>query len=188
MALSVQDVITVQHAVEQLQLAAGQLQYDANGEPIVFKGICWSNGLKANVESHYQSLGLAICVGLGLPCCWPLGIYYGKRACETWRLYLTDKHIYYSITVMNPNSPSATFRIIALTNIQGIQAATGLVKGGFCGMGVKISTPITIQIEQEMPFCGCCCKLPTVLQLSHCINAVDFVEAVKRQMNVICRE
>ena len=94
MALSAQDVITVQPDVELVQPAAGQLQYDANGEPIIFEGICWSNGLKANVESHYFNNGLAICFGLGLPCCWPLGTYYAKRACETWRLYLTDKHIH----------------------------------------------------------------------------------------------
>ena len=90
---------------------------------------------------------------------------------------------------MNPCSPSATLRKIALTDIQGIQAATGVVKAGFCNMGTKLSTPTTIQIEQEMPFCGCGCKLPVVTPLIyHCANAVDFVEAVKRQMNVICRE
>ena len=189
MALSAQDVITVQPAaVELVQPAAGQLQYDANGEPIIFEGICRSNAIKASVKSYYFIAGLRIGVGLGLMCCWPLGIYLGKRACETWRLYLTDKHIHYSTTVMSPSSPSATLRKIALTDVQGIQAATSLVKVGFCNMGTKLSMPTTIQIEQEVSSCGCCCKLPIVFQLRYCDNAVDFVEAVKRQMNVICRE
>lgn len=186
MALSNEDVITMQPAT------IGQLQYDINGEPIVFEGVCWNDGLKNDIKLYYRNYGLAICAGLGLPCTLPIGAYCAKRACENWRLYLTDKHIHYETTVIVPTSPnccSSSFRKIPLTDIEDIQAATGLIRAGFCGLGVKLSCPTTIQIEMKgIPLCGCCCKVPVVVQLSNCDNAAEFAEAVKRQLNVICRE
>ena len=187
MALSNQDVITMQPAT------IGQLQYDINGEPIVFEGVCWNNGLKKDIKLYYRNYGLGICGGLGLPFTSPLGTYYAERACEKWRLYLTDKHIHYETTVIIPTSStnccSSTFRKIPLTDIEDIQAATTIIRTGFFGWGTKLSNPTTIQIEiKEKTYCGCCCILPGVVPLFNCDNAVEFVEAVKRQLNVICRE
>ena len=189
-----------QHVIEmQPQVGAPVQQqqiFDDKGELILFEGICWSEGLKDFVHRYYCGLGIGCFFGLGLACCIPIGNCCANKACDTWRLYLTDKSLCFDTKIMySPQcayGSSTTFRI-ALTDIEAIQVVSGIVNAGCCGYGRKIASPTSIQVEIRLgsPLSAkCCCfwELPFVITVYYCHNANEFVEAVKKQMNTMIRD
>lgn len=188
-----------QHVIEmQPQVGAPvqqQQTFDDKGELILFEGICWSEGLKHSVDGYYHTLGLRIFCGLGLTCCIPIGNCCAKKACETWRMYLTDKSLCFDNIMYSPEcaySSSTTVRI-ALTDIEAIQAVSCVVSAGCWGYGTKIGSPTSIHIEIKpgtpyAPKYCCYWDLPYVMKVYYCHNANELVKAVMKQMNTIVRD
>lgn len=199
MASSDQHVIEMQPQIVEAGVPVQQQAFDDNGELILFEGICWREGIKAFVHSYYRALGSACFCGLGLPCCIPLGNHYANKACDTWRLYLTDKSLCFSDRLMyGPECSNGTIGTvrIAITDIEAIQVQSRVVavKAGCCNScyGQQIAPPKTIEIEVTRGTPNsvkCCCwDLPTVLTVYYCDNADKFVEAVQKQMNTMVRD
>ena len=188
-----------------------QPQSGENREQIIMEAVCDSENLQKTTCSSFFWAGAVTATAAGLlpAFCWcaigiPLGHYLGQRAASSWRLYLTSTALHYresqACTCCYSTSEDAGMNYVDLSDVQDITVEMNYVEGG-CGCDSK-TLPTTVNLVLKpgrrhdlfphwcnRPLIDTCFNPITsessvTLKLNHCINAADFVKAVKEQMAV----
>ena len=184
-----------------------------NGEQIVMEAVCDSENLQKVTCSRFFWAGAVPATAAGLlpGFCWcaigiPLGRYLGQRAADSWRLYLTSTALHYreqrDQACTCYSSPEDTdMRHVDLSDVQAITVEMNHVELSYCGCDSK-TLPTTVKVVlkpgRRHDFFPHWCNRPlievcfnpitsessVILTLNHCINAADFVNAVKERMAV----
>ena len=180
-----------------------------DGEQLVMEAICDSENLIKDTSSRVFWAGIYPMVAGGLlpAVCWcaigvPVGRCLGRRAADSWRLYLTRTALHYrklgNLVCTCCSSPEDTgMRHVSLSDVNAIAVETNHVEGCLCCSDAK-SLPTTVKIvlkpgrrhdllPRNRPLIEICLNPYTsetsvILRLKHCVNADNFVKAVKEQM------
>ena len=183
-----------------------------NGEQIVMEAVCDSENLKKVTcgRCFWAGVPATMIVGLLPGVCWcvigiPLGRYLGQRAADSWRLYLTSTALHYreqrnQACTCCSSAEDTGMRHVDLSDVEDITVEMSYVEGSLCGCDSK-TLPTTVNIVLKpgrrhdllprdwcnRPLDGGCLNSITSessinLTLNHCINAADFVKAVKERM------
>ena len=196
MATHTIDVIQVQPQV-QSQSSAVSLQAQFN--ELIIKEISASTLLMSNLSFNYFSLNILtrylgsgptyhycdLCTLPSLNCC--------CLQLPQWYVYLTSTHVH--IEYKSCCSTCMVKYQIALTDIVEIKTVSHVIDGGYCGLGTKIASSVTMIIElkpesakQFLPICCKWCTVPLVITF-HCDeDTTEFVTAVKQNMAKMARE
>lgn len=147
-------------------------------EAILFAGVCHSPGAQEQMFCNFFVLALlapALCaVGtLCTPLCIPLGVYCGKMAAESWRLYLTRSAIHYlDIGVCNFNNHMWNIPLKCIKEISADDDAHTVV--------IKME-PKDVYRYVPKPTSG---NYDCII-IRHCENTSDFARAVKQQIAML---
>lgn len=181
-----------------------------NGEHIVTEAVCDSENLRKDTCTSAFWAGAVPTMTSGLlpGLCWcaigiPFSYYLGHRAVNSWRLYLTSTALHYRktkpCTCCCSTSEDTGMRHVDLSDVQAITVEMTHMTGTYCGCGSK-TLPTTVKIVLKpgrrhdllphwcnRPLIESCfnpftSETSVILTLDYCINAADFVKAVKEQM------
>ena len=141
----------------------------------------------------------------------PLARYLGQRAADSWRLYLTSTALHYreqrNQACACCSSPEDTgMRHVDLSDVEDITVEVTSAEGYFCCDLKTLPTTVNIVLKPGrrhdlvprdwltnqpiVPGAICCFNSLTSetsieLTINHCINADDFVKAVKERMAAV---
>ena len=187
-----------------------QIESVENGEQIVMEATCDRENLQKATCSRYFWSGVVALTSAGLlpGIIWcaigiPVGRYLGQRAVDSWRLYLTSTALHYQ-EQSNPacsccSSPNETH--VDLSDVQSITVGMEYMEGSMCGCDSKfLQTAVNVTLKPgrrhdllphdlcNRPVNDCFNPItnetPVFLTFNHCINAEDFVKAVKERIAV----
>ena len=144
---------------------------DANGEEIIFEGICYKRGFRNWVFFNYcivpsiSIVGMIVGLIVSIWCCF--------KVVKDWKLYLTRDKIYYTAAAGSCCCPDTM--AISLSDIDDIYVAQGTKN-----IWVRMEPS---KVNEYIPWCSrpVCWQL-NCLVLSYVANGNEFVDAVKKEM------
>ena len=182
-----------------------------NGEQIVMEAVCDSENLEKSTCSRFFWAGAVPMTAAGLlpGFCWcaigiPLGRYIGQRAVDSWRLYLTNTALHYwkqrnEACTCSASSEDTGMRRVDLSDVQAVTVEMNYVEG-YCCDSKTLPTTVKVVLKPgrrhdllphwcnrpliEVCFNPITSETSVILTLNHCLNAEDFVKAVKERMTV----
>ena len=151
------------------------LKLDENGEQIIAEALCKHNQVCLNV---CQATGFFCFLSLiCIPCGLILGWYYGRKAADAWRLYLTPSGVHYS---RKGGFCYTEEKFIPLGDIEDVFVEERIGDGASCiSLKIKISRD---KLAEYVSWCSRSVCLVDYLDITEALNAPDFAEAIKKQM------
>ncbi len=159
--------------------------FDENGEAIIAEGLCNRRGVCCQICLFYYLMGVICCslflFPVGLVLC-ILGCFYGKKAGNAWRLYLTPTSLHY--TQVGASTCCYKDLVIPLSDIEDcfVQETIIVQQGGGVTQNHSVKVKIDRSKIEEYLRWDQSCVLPDYLELKNVANASDFATAVKRQL------
>ena len=181
-----------------------------NGEQIVMEAVCDSENIQKATCNRFFWAGAVPMMAAGLlpGLCWcaigiPLSCYLGHRAADSWRLYLTSTALHYreqrNQACACCSSPEDTgMRHVDLSDVQAITVEMNHVEGYCNSKTLPTTVKVVLKPGRRHDLLPHWCNRPlievcfnpitsetsVILTLNHCMNAADFVKAVKERMAV----
>ena len=181
--------------------------YSKDQEQVLIEAVCDVDNLQTEIKNTFFYSGLnATYTGAGafVVLCWclisiPLGCYCAKRVANSWLLHLTSSHIYYARKHYCCLCKTANTDIeVNLSDVNKAYVQMANVDTGCCS-SQQLPTTVVVELKPGRRVdllpnrcltescLGCLSESDreaTVVKLSftHCVNAEDFVNAVKQQV------
>ena len=181
--------------------------YSKDQEQVIIEAVCDVDNLQTEIKKAFFYSGLTASysgAGALVVLCWclisiPLGCYCAKRVANSWLLQLTSSHIYYARKHHCYLCKSANTDIeVDISDVNTAYVQMAKVDTGCCS-SQQLPTTAVVELKPGRRIdllpnrClteGCLSCLSgsdhdaTVVKPSftHCVNAEDFVNAVKQQI------
>ena len=121
---------------------------------MIFEAVCNVDSLQDEIKDSFFDLPLRLAVLASLYlvfCSIPLGVYYGKRVSDSWRLFLTKSRIYYKRKHHCCLCRSANTDIyVALTDVNAVYVDTiPMQRGCYSNPEVMATDLVIVELKRE---------------------------------------
>ena len=171
-------------SIQQSTRWTPQQTVDRNGEPIVYEARCLYQELEDAVCRNYATSTCLFTGFIGLLVFCPLYRRRARQVAESWKLYVTDKSLVYTIMYRGLGGCEQPSRIrIPLAYIETVAVNDPLVECGpascLCSTGPD-AVVVTLKQGYRCQYSACCGGR---LAFRYAENADEFADAVRRQMS-----